>query len=359
MDFVKKNWGFLGVSCVCFAVAIGIIVYWMQANKTLNEHKSETEKQLEFFDRVKNSNIKLCQDNIAVTANNLRIATDHFQRLQDSLAKKSHIAPVLPATPLEAVRVLKNEIAALQKSFDDADILVAQACSYFTFDNIALQEKLPHKDDLFQIFRQLCIVRELCQLLTRSGITSLDNLLRPLDLMVQEEDIYTYTPVEILATGSPESIQKLLNLINSEAKYLFFIRTIDISAPDHFTDLGTSLAIAQELILSAGRDAGGMGTGRRGGRMDGMDGMGMDGMGMGMGGRRGVRRRPGAAMHPGMEGMGMAGMGMGMDGQGGGLGIPQAPPKRQDCLVFASKQVTLDLRLDLIEFNSLNTAEEN
>ena len=358
MDFVKKNWGFLAIAVVCFVVAIGIIVYWLQANKTLAAHQAETAKQLEFFDRVKGSNIKLSQDNITVTENNLRIATEHFNNLQLSLAEKSHIEPEVPATPLEAVRVLKSEITALQKALADNNVLFAPTSAYFTFDNIAMQEKLPHKDDLFQIFRQLAIIKEVCRILPLSGISSLDSLVRPLDLVVQQEDIYTYTPVEIVATGSPESVQKLLNLINNEAKYLFFIRTVDISAPDQFTDLGMGLAIAQELTLSGGvggRAGAGMGMGMG---MDGMGGMvGMDGMAPG-------RRRPGMGMNPGMgmDGMGMDGMGMnpGMAGQGAAANAAMLPPpKRQDYLVFAPKQVTLNVRLDLIEFNSQTTTEGN
>lgn len=371
MDFVKKNWGFLAIAVVCFVVAIGIIVYWLQANKTLAAHQAETAKQLEFFDRVKSSNIKLSQDNITVTENNLRIATEHFNNLQLSLAEKSHIEPQVPATPLEAVRVLKSEIAALQKALADGNVLFAPTSAYFTFDNIAMQEKLPHKDDLFQIFRQLAIIKEVCRILPLSGISSLDSLVRPLDLVVQQEDIYTYTPVEIVATGSPESVQKLLNLINNEAKYLFFIRTVDISAPDQFTDLGMGLAIAQELTLSGGvggRAGAGMGMG-----MDGMGGMGgMDGMGGMVPGRRrpGMGMNPGRGMNPGMgmdgmgmnPGMGMDGMGMnlGMAGQGAAVNAAMLPPpKRQDYLVFAPKQVTLNVRLDLIEFNSQTTTEGN
>ena len=124
MDFVKKNWGFLAIAVVCFVVAIGIIVYWLQANKTLAAHQAETAKQLEFFDRVKGSNINLSQDNITVTENNLRIATEHFNNLQLSLAEKSHIEPEVPATPLEAVRVLKSEITALQKALADGNVLI-------------------------------------------------------------------------------------------------------------------------------------------------------------------------------------------------------------------------------------------
>ncbi|NMA46933.1 MAG: hypothetical protein GX945_10270 [Lentisphaerae bacterium] len=364
MDFFKKNWGFLAIAAVSFVMAIAIIVYWFKANKTLAEHRAETAKQLEFFDRVKASNIKLSEDNIAVTESNLRVATEHFNSLQASLAQHSHIEPEVPPTPLEAVRVLKSEIAALRKALTDANVLFAPTCAYFTFDNIAMRENLPHKDDLFQIFRQLAIIKEVCRILPLSGISSLDSLVRPLDLVVQEEDIYTYTPLEIVATGSAESIQKLLNLINNEAKYLFFIRTIDITAADQFTDLGAGLAITQELALSGGMDAarGGMGMGARGGMgmgaragmgMGGRAGMGMDGMdaGMGMDGMDGMapgRRRPGIGIQPGMDGQGtLANAAM----------LP--PPKRQDYLVFAPKQVTLNVRLDLIEFNALTTTEGN
>ena len=363
MDFVKKNWGFLLIAATCLVVAVGIIIYWFKANKTLAEHQGETAQQLEFFERVKSSNIKLCQDNINVAQNNLRVATDHFNRLQLSLAQKSHIEPEVPATPLEAVRILKSEIMAMQKALADDNILYSPACAYFTFDNIAMQEKLPHKDDLFQIFRQLAIIKEVCRILPLSGISSLDSLVRPLDLTVQEEDIYTYTPVELIATGSPESIQKLLNLINNQARYLFFIRMVDITAPDLFTELGMALAISQELTLSAGT-AGQTGVGM------GMDGMGMGGMGGMQPGMQPGMRRPGMegmgmnpgmgamGMNPGMEGMGMN-PGMGGPGTAMGNAAMLPPPKRQDYLVFTPKQVTLNVRLDLIEFNSQTTAEEN
>ena len=104
-----------------------------------------------------------------------------------------------------------------------------------------------------------------------------------------------------------------------------------------------------------GRAGAGMGMGMG---MDGMGGMvGMDGMAPG-------RRRPGMGMNPGMgmDGMGMDGMGMnpGMAGQGAAANAAMLPPpKRQDYLVFAPKQVTLNVRLDLIEFNSQTTTEGN
>lgn len=355
MDFVKKNWGFLAIAAGCFLAAIGIVLFWFNANKALNTQQEQTKKQLEFFDRVKSANIKLSKDNEDITANNKLIAADHFKRLQLSLADKSHIDPVVPATTLEAVKTLKAEILALQNFLAENNVSYAPSCAYFTFESIAMQEKLPHKDDLFQIFRQLAIIKEVCRLLPLANITSLDSIFRPLNLVVQQEDIYTYTPVEIVVTSSPDSVQKLLNAVNNESKYLFFIRDLDFTAPDQFTDLGASLLISQELAIGGQPGMGGM---RAGMGMDpGMDGMGgMGGPGMGGPGMRGPVR-PG--MNPGMMGMdpGMGGN-MPMDGQGAVVNAAMLPPpKRQDYLVFASKQVTMRLRLDLIEFNSLS--EEN
>ena len=245
---------------------------------------------------------------------------------------------------------------------------------YLTFDRYAAMKNGLNKDDMERIYKQLKVVELVIGLVRESEVDELSEFSLPKGIEKMEEGDYEWTPMTMTVVGQEVNIQRLLNILSSNDKYFFFIRSLELDAPDVLLDqiaeLKESLAKEMQAIQSASRSrSAGFGYGQVDGGMMGV-GTSMMEEGMMMGGRTGGRRsrrsRRTAAqeaavmpgMRPGMPGM-MPGAGTMEDG---GLSMMNPydliPMTRKDLRVFDNKKdVTMTIRFDLIEFNHL--AENN
>lgn len=368
MNFIKNNWGFLLISIVC-VVALGMVSFFCSsAGKELKKQKDEATSQEAYLDSVAKKKIKLTSKNVEIAQKNEVEAEKGLDTFMKELTNKFKLNYEVITIPIEALRKLKDEITALQTYLDDKNVAYSPGVSYFTFDSIAKATLPPHQDDLKQIFRQLAIVKKVVQTAVDSEVISIDELARPMGLAVQEEDFYTFTPIEITVTATPDKAQKFINLMDRADNYLFFLRTVEIIAPDKTTEIAQDLDV-KSLVSSSGiSDGGGMpgggpmgDAGMRG--MRGMAGMGgMEGMeegGMmprgGGAGRGGRRRGRNAQQNPDgmMGGPGAMNPEMAMGGMAGGNrnnDWVDIPMKRQELLAFEPKSSVWKLRFDLIEF---------
>jgi hypothetical protein len=270
----------------------------------------------------------------------------------------------------------------------------AKVTPYLCFDRYAMMKNGLNKDDMQRIYKQLKVVELVIGLIRQSEVRELSEFDLPKSIEKLEEGDYEWTPMTITVVGKQANIQILLNLLSANENYFFFIRNLELKAQDVLMDqiIEMKQALAREmpaLLASGSRRGGGMSMGidpassepmMMGGGMEMEEGMGMGGR---RGGRRGRRRRPqrpgmgeggmmqpggrGGMMAPGMGGGMMGGM-MGGPGMGGGEMMGEGtsgldpydliPLTRRDLRVFdAQKDVTMTIRLDLIEFNPM--AENN
>ncbi|HOG49133.1 MAG TPA: Amuc_1100 family pilus-like protein [Lentisphaeria bacterium] len=349
MDLIKKNWGFLVYAIICLVVGIVLIVQCVRAGKTLKEAKNQHQQEMAFFDSVKKANLKLSPENINRAEQNKKLAEEQFQAFLEQLKKQYRLQVNLPRDPIEAVRTLRDEITAIRRRLDEKGITYGQGASSFTFDYYAKLDTLPPVTDLPKIFRHLKLIKIVIENVIEAELLSIDAITRPLNMQIMQEDLYTYTPIEINVTGSLNNTQKFINQMNSNKNCLFFLRELELIAPDELTDVGATL---KDALFGTGA-TGGMGMGIGGGGED-FEAMGM-GMGMGMGGpQRPGGRQPGRQFQPAPDMMpGEAGPLVNRAAAGTMAG---PPPKRQDLLVFMPKQVSWRIRFDMVDFN-LETEE--
>ena len=348
MEFLKKNWGLLIYAVVCLVLAAFLGLKINSAEGGARENNKKLEEQLSFFDSVKKDNIKLNEDNQRIAQANRDLAESKFMELRRTLAGKYRIDPDAPPTAVECVRRLQQEIRRMTTKLEDADIIVGQQCQYFSFDKLALSKKLPPISDVPEIFRHLRIIQEIVRLIGESEVISVERISRPMALQRLEEDLYTVTPINLSVTGRADHVQTLVNRMNSESNYLFFLRKVDFLSADQAPN-----------GLLAGTDAG---PAKRGGGMDammggpegegmmdpGMMGMGPEMMGMGQPGRM---RRP-AMPRNDMMGADMGPEGEARTGQQDQDGeILTGPITRQDLIAFEpDRAINAELRFDLVEF---------
>ena len=334
MDLIKKNWGFLVYATVCLAVGILLIAQCLRAGKTLKEAQTQHQQEMDFFDGVKKANLKLSPDNINLAEQNKKLAEDQFQTFLNKLKEQFHLKVTLPRDPIEAVRTLRDEIASIQKTLDEKGITYSQNAAYFTFDYYAKLDTLPPVSDLPKIFRHLELIKVVISKVVEAELLSIDALSRPLNLQVMQEDLYTYTPIEINVTGTLNSTQKFINLMNTNQNCLFFLRELEVVAPDEYSDLGATM---KDALF---------------GQADRLGGEGFEAMGQRPGGRQ--AGRPFLPGNP--NDMMMAGEMGPQDGRTAMAATIAVPLKRQDLLVFKPKTASWRIRFDMVDFN-LETEE--
>jgi hypothetical protein len=407
MDFIRKNWGLLLYALGCLILA-GVVGFKAKQAHSLGAGKRKAlDEQLRWFDDVKKANVRLSKENETAARDNAENANRDFTTVRQDLASKYRVDPDHPATAVEAVRALRDELIKTRHMLDTAEPpLDYRNCAYLSFENRAESSDLPTLEDVPKIFRQLRIVQEIVRIACDAHLGSLNAIQRPMDLDVVAEDLYTATPIMLDVTGTADQIQTFINKMATEANYLFFLRNLTLETPDQAPNgaLGGASG-ASGVVPSGGQGTeGGMGPGGPGGPTPGMrpgsgpgatgpagPGAMMEGGGMGPGtagammaapaatGNRPARaprgRRPAATaagpspagtpatMGPGAMGPAMAGPGARMPGAtlpGGGDAtgaVSEEPMVREDLRVFMQDNlVTAALRYDLIEFNQPEAA---
>ena len=351
MELIRKNWGLLLVSLVCLGAAVFLAIQLLGSMKSAKEAQGKLAQETDFFQSVKDKNIKLVPKNRQLARRNADSASKRFEHARKQLQGKFHIEVSYDPDPYVAVQQVLAKVAKMRKKLVAAGIQLSSQHDFLSFDAYDPQAgNLPSRDpkEIAEIFRQLRIVEEVVRLVIQSKVVSLNEIGRPMGLQKVVEDLFNFVPVTLSVTGSPSAVQDLLNSFQQTDDFLFFVRNIESLTSEDQAPGG--------VLGGTGTTGGGRGGGRggRGGR----GGMGDAGMDMDAGGQDG-----GAGMR-GMQnaGRGDPGGGMGDEGgmtgaDGGGTAMPTLLTRDQ-LQAFQDRYITAVIRLDLVEFIAAEQPEE-
>gem|GEM_PF-2204591 len=342
MDFVKKNLGLIGFALLCLVLS-GLLVYTIvRSAKSASDYAKKVAEQEKFLQKVAGYDYALNEATLADARLQAQQAQDRFDKLRDFLALTYSLPDEAPPTQLECLRALKRQVQEMHtylkkrvaESGDKAHaVYVGQNSTYFSFDDVALAETLPARRDVPVIMRSLAAVWDIVRLVGIAQVAELSAISRPLGLRSLDQDpLYNAIPFEIVLSGTLDQVQRFINLMHTQASYVFFLRSVELLGEDQ-APMG-SVAVLEQFGLGTGA-----GTGMRptGPGMRGVDPRGGDPRMLRPGAttRRLPGARPGAdaRVRPGadarMGGMPMPGpTGPGGPGgmmPGGPAGMPGAP----------------------------------
>ncbi|MBQ6472609.1 MAG: Amuc_1100 family pilus-like protein [Victivallales bacterium] len=357
MDFLKKNWGFL---FIVIGIVVGSAVLLMMlvgAVDTLKERMAEVTKAQDYLSNVKKKRMQLTEENKEVAEANVQKSENELEELRSTLAKRFELKYTVPPTAVDALRILREEIAELRSNLQNKDIDCDAKVASFTFDAVASSTVLPSADDLGPIFHNLAIIKKVVQHVIDADVYSLDDLKRPYGLLPKEDSFYVFTPIELTITATPENAQKLTNLMTQDPSCFFVLRDISIKAEDEFNP-------ALRGGGDSRRDDPGMGPG--GGtsrRLESLsdNGMGRRGEGAAVKSRREAREARRRELAELARNPAAAASEVQTQEKKEEDFLVEVPPKRQDFLLFEPKLTTWSLRFDFIEFaktEKMKQAEE-
>ena len=359
MDFLKKNWGFLIIVAAILVGAIALLVMLSGAVGKLKESMAEVSKAQEYLSGVKNKRVKLTDENREIAEANVQKSENELEELRSTLAMRFELKYTVPPTAVDALRILREEIAELRSNLQNKDIDCDPKVGAFTFDSVASATVLPSAEDLGPIFHNLAIIKKVVQHVIDADVYSLDELKRPYGLLPKEDSFYVFTPIEVTVTATPENAQKFTNSMTQDSSCFFILRNISIMAEDEFNP---ALQGGKEGAAGGGMDEGGGARTRRYSDSP-SDGGGMDRRESGNATRsrreaREARRRELAelAKNPVAASPEEQSQEKKEDDS-----LVEVPPRRQDFLLFAPKLTTWTLRFDFIEFaktEKMKQAEE-
>ncbi len=285
MEFLKNNWGFLLLAIILCGAIVTCSVFCVSANKELTKQRADVKSKTDYLDSVAKKNIKLNEEDVEIAQKNQKVAEQGIEALKKDIKTRFKLEYDVPETEIEALRVLKDELAKMRKMLDEKEIDYAQGVEYFTFEDIATSTQPPNKDDLSQIFRQLTIVKHMVDVAAKAEVDSIESIERPMGLAVPEEGIYSFTPIEIKFYATSEKAQRFINMMSKADKFLFFLSYLDFYGYDETTDIAADIedtAINAPSSQQRGNEKGPMGgmvslesrsTGRAGGRKSSKNGM--------------------------------------------------------------------------------------
>ncbi len=338
MDFVKKNLGLLICAAVSFIV-ICILMYFMV--KTTGQMKKVNQKvteQMSFFEHVSEQGYKLTAEkgaeleNLLQAQKNFEDAENFYRVSRDYLAGNYSIKFELPLTSPDAIKLINEKVRQMTefvlKNRIEFPGLAKEFTAIVARGSVNISEFAP-------VFRQLSIYDYVLQKVAAAGIKSIRQLEWPLGFAVQEEDIYSITPIWLSVDCEFEVAQNFLNQMMNDKKMLFYIKNISLLAPEQYTPAiqsfqSSNVERAKAAMPSLGNE---------------FEGEMMPGQG---GGQRGMNPAARRMPTPGRSERVAVGESSAPSGR---LVVPE--PKRQDLLAFEEKYVTLEVRFDLYEFKSL------
>ena len=343
MEFVKKNLGLLICGAVSFILACVLLFFMFKTAGRMKKQNQKVQEQMSFFERVAQQGYKLTAaqgaelENLVQAQKNYEEAERFYRSGRDLLSKNYVIEPELPLTSPDALKMINERVRLMTDFVLKNDInfpgLAKEFMDIVARGSVSASEFAP-------VFRQLLVYDYLIRKIAEAGIKEIRQLELPLGFAVQEEDIYTVTPIWLSFDCEMEIAQKFLNQMTNDRKMLFYIKNVSLLAPDSFTPVAQDYQSA-----NAGSRTSAQPTGDMPGGMDSMPGEG--------------QRRPDS---PRRANPFVGRMTNPAEPGGGGetpvstavqsrLVVPD--PKRQDYLVFARKYVTAEVRFDLYEFKKL------
>jgi hypothetical protein len=337
MDFVKKNLGLLICAAVSFVLVCVLMFFMVKTAGQMKKVNNKVTEQMSFFSHVADQGYKLTAEkgaeleNLLQAQKNFDEAEQFYRSSRDYLANNYSIKPELPLTSPDAIKLINEKIRQMTdfvlKNRIDFPGLAKEFSVIVARGSVNVSEFAP-------VFRQLLIYDYLVQKIAAAGIKSVHQLEWPLGFAVEEEDIYSITPIWLSINCELEVAQNFLNQVTNDKKMLFYIKNVTLLAPERYSPAVQSLRDSDAERARGAMSAGGFEAG-----------------GEFMPEPRATpsRRMPSAAGRtPGrLEQMPLSDS----PAQSGRLVVPE--PKRQDLLVFEEKYVALEVRLDLYEFKPL------
>ena len=268
MDFVKKNLGLLGFALLCVILSGLLVFVIVRSAKAASQYDGKVAEQLRFLTGVESYDYAVNDSTLADARVYARQAEERFTILRGFLADNYSLPDESAPTQLECLRTLKQYVQTmhtyLKKTVAEVEgrhaVYVGQNCTYFSFDNVALSEALPARRDIPVIMRHLAATWDIVRLVGIAQVTELTQISRPLGLMQMEEDpLYDVIPFEIMVSGTLEQTQTFINLMHTQATYVFFLRSVELLGEDQ-APMG-SLGLLQQFGLSTGSTGGMPGMG--------------------------------------------------------------------------------------------------
>ena len=338
MDLIRKNMGLIIYAIACLALAVFIILGIKQASSTASDLADKVTRQKEFYKKIASNSFGLTKSNLLIARQNAELVRGKFRDLRTLLTKQYRIPRERPPTSLECVRILDNDIRAMNRDLQDKNIMPGTGCKYFSFDTLAKANSLPHASHVPGILRQLTVVREIVRLVGLAEVSELSDLRRPMQLGEREEGLYNVIPIEITVIGTLSQVSKLVDLFHRDSRFLFFLRYMSLESEDQ----APNGVVASYKGRTGGGEGGNSEGGMGGGGMEGMGG-GMEGMGGGMG-------------------RGRIGQGRGSRGSEGGNddgGSEEIALQRKHLDAFESpRPLRAELRFELVEFMPPDSDDE-
>ena len=233
MEFVKSNIVLLLAATITVALSVVIIFFTFKTLDEMREFEQKVKNLRDSQDEIKKFDWALDRQSVRVAKTNSDVAREATEGLSAGLKKKYPAITI--DGPMDALGLrhhLRSECGHMTRKLLNRGVELPASLGFFDFDKYMQANYFPERDEIQAVRRNLEIVKELVDLISRSGITTLGSLKRTRpELHPAATDLYWYTPYRIVAMGDIAQIQELIRVLGS-SNYFFIVRHVRLSADD-------------------------------------------------------------------------------------------------------------------------------
>ena len=218
---------------------------YMNASADYEKERKSLEDLKKQVKNLSSNRMHLDQPNQDQAVKNRDIAKEYVENIMTGLRSR-YPKPIEEAQTVKDVNKFKinlgkmcDEMRAILKN---ANVSVPESLEKFTMEPYLGRFAVIKPEEVFYIQQHRKIIQELVELIEDAKLLSLDSFLRKqevkpvrVEALSDFEAGYSYHTYIIEVTGKYESIKGFVNSLNN-SRYLFLIRSLDITAEDVIKD---------------------------------------------------------------------------------------------------------------------------
>lgn len=237
MDILKRHLDMVIIGSSVIVLTLLLLVLIIKTTRQVKELEvtvQEIQNRENDFLKLK---YKLDPKNVRLAMENRDLAESSLKKLREQLADHYRILDFTnsSSTPVEFKRNLQNRTEGMCKTLDVHKIDYPRAqLKTFGFDYFLGATVIPNANDIALVHKQLAIYEELIQIISRSGVRSINRLQYRGDAkspVATDRDLYNFFTYDLQIVGDVNSIQRFTKELN-ESELLFVVRWSNLMSKD-------------------------------------------------------------------------------------------------------------------------------
>ena len=223
-----------------------IFTTWQKADKSEAEVAAIKDKMITFT----KADHPLKLSTVDQAKANSEAASKAYNDMLAILVKKTAIAgaDADKIDPIGAKNRIEKGCTKMENMLNGAGVEFSADMRQFTFGPFMNANRLPRREEIPLLLKNLEIVQELVYLISSSGVTQLSSMSRSESLDPSRRDLFNYISFNVTVSGDADSVRQLVNTLQAGKTYYYFVKAMTLTANTKLADNGADSVVGRSKL---------------------------------------------------------------------------------------------------------------